>query len=116
MHSFWRSRKVDVQLRDPDLLRNLYRRLLALRRREPALHRGSYHAIGDTADGVMAYERRHGDRSFIVALNFTSEPRHFQAPLRGRIAISIHDPEAADDSSSDPFELAPSEGLLIDPS
>jgi alpha-glucosidase len=64
----WRTRNVAAQAADPASLLALHRRLLALRRAEPALAIGSIGGI--EADGaVLRYERRHGDSRLLVALN-----------------------------------------------
>src|SRR4051794_13436281 len=63
---------VAAQQNDPSSMLSLYRRLLALRRSEPALLIGTYVPIAAT-DGVLAYERNHAGRRLLIALNFTSE-------------------------------------------
>jgi alpha-glucosidase len=65
---------VAAQQDDPTAMLSLYRRLLALRRSEPALLIGTYVPIAAT-DGVLAYERNHAGRRLLIALNFTSEPQ-----------------------------------------
>ena len=58
----------------------LYRRLIALRRAEPALSVGSYKPL--MAQGqLLAYLREAGDQRFLVVLNLGSRPGHL--PLEG---------------------------------
>jgi alpha-glucosidase len=64
---------VEIQRSDPHSLLTLYRTLLHLRRREPALARGTYKPF-DVGPGIVAYERRFGERCIMVALNLTSDP------------------------------------------
>lgn len=65
---------------NPNSLLNLYRRLLALRRSEPALAIGSYRPV--PAEGnVIAYVRRYRDRSLLVALNLDDDPATLALPL-----------------------------------
>ena len=61
---------VEAQRNDPASLLRLTRRLLALRRRHPALHAGSYRALA-AAGEVFAFERRQGEDAVIVALNLS---------------------------------------------
>ena len=76
----------------------LYRRLLALRRAEPALTHGSYHPVAARQDqsDVLAYRRRDGGREFLVVLNLASQAKEIQAageadPLRhGHLVLSTH--------------------------
>jgi alpha-glucosidase len=67
----WRSRNVAAQQSDPGSLLNLYRRLIALRRQEPALHSGSYRPIPAGGDFLL-FSREDGRRRLLVALNFRS--------------------------------------------
>ena len=63
----------------------LYRRLLALRRAEPALALGDWRGLR-SSDGVLAYLR--GD-SILVALNLTGEERTFAlGELAGEVLLS----------------------------
>lgn len=78
---------------DPRSMLALYRRLLALRRAEPALAVGPFTSVTAT-DAVFAYARmapERGGRRFLVALNFTPTPQTLRhAALRGTIALSTH--------------------------
>jgi len=60
---------VGAQMRDATSMLSLYRHLLALRRQEPALNRGSYESLRAGPD-VLAYARVHGARRVLVLLNF----------------------------------------------
>ena len=65
---------------------HLYRDLLALRRRSPALRRGSLH-LRDAPDEVLAYERAwDGDRR-LVLVNFGD--REAEVPLEGSWAVDV---------------------------
>jgi glycosidase len=57
---------------DETSILHLYRALLAARRASPALHGGDLTLL-DAPDGVLAYERRHGDDVRRVIVNFTSD-------------------------------------------
>lgn len=63
---------------DPDSLLHWYRRLIHLRRDEPALGRGGYRRL-DQASGVLGYLREHEGDRVAVLLNF--EGRRRQAAL-----------------------------------
>jgi alpha-glucosidase len=69
------ARAVDAQRDDPGSMLCLYRRLLDVRRRSPALSLGTFSWL-DGPDGVLAYERVavEGDDRRTVLVNFTSEP------------------------------------------
>jgi glycosidase len=75
----WPEINADRQANEPGSTLTLYRRLLALRRRHPALHRGAYRTVA-TADGVLAYEREHADERLLVVLNMTPTEQDFALP------------------------------------
>ena len=70
------ARNVDGQRRDPGSILSLYRRLLRLRREEPALVRGRYVPVPGQGP-VLAFLREHGRRRLLVAVNFANEPASF---------------------------------------
>ncbi len=59
---------VAVEREDPDSMLGLYRRLIELRRTEPALHVGSYTPVATEAD-VLSYIREQDGRRFLIVLN-----------------------------------------------
>ena len=69
---------VEAQARDPRSMLALHRRLLALRRAEPALQLGTWAAVA-APDGVLAYDRSRGGSTFRVLLNLRPEPVHVPA-------------------------------------
>jgi alpha-glucosidase len=93
----------------------LYRRLIALRRVEPAFACGSYHAIPihHSATDVMAYRRRHQGREFLVVLNMSPEPVTFPTGLAaGKVLLSTRlDREG--EAVGDTLKLRGDEGLIV---
>ena len=81
----WRTRNVAAQEQEPGSMLRLYRALLALRRVRPALAVGDF-VLVEATDGVLAYERRHGDERLGVALNLTGESRTM--PFAGEVLLS----------------------------
>jgi alpha-glucosidase len=68
-----RERNVERLIRDPRSILALYRDLLALRRREPALHAGTIEAVEAVGD-VLRFERVHGASRLRVELDFGDGP------------------------------------------
>ena len=62
---------------DPASMLNLHRRLLALRRSEPALALGSYDPVEATGD-VLAYARETDGRRLLIVLNLGHDPATFK--------------------------------------
>ena len=90
----------------------LYRRLLALRRATPALHRGSQELLAPV-DDVVAWRRWVDDSEVLVAVNFATEPRAFTPPAGAwRVALASDSPAAGT-----PYDgaLAPEQAVVLTP-
>jgi alpha-glucosidase len=80
------DRRNIARLRDePGSILHLYRRLLALRRRSPALALGSI-VVRDAPEGVLAYDRAQGTERYTVLVNFAQAPVDVEA--KGRIVVA----------------------------
>jgi alpha-glucosidase len=87
-------RRVNVaaQREDPSSMLSLHRRLIDLRRAEPALAVGSYECIAARGN-LLAYTRQHEDRRFAILLNLGSHPLELESEIigdGGRILLSTH--------------------------
>jgi alpha-glucosidase len=108
-------RNVAAQAGDPNSILSLYRRLLALRRSEPALFAGAYSPAG-SGDHWLAYRRQYADRRFLVALNLGPEPVTVVpegGPVAGRVAVSTH-PDRDREPVRGPVALRGDEALVIE--
>ena len=76
----WGMRNVEAQQGDPASMLQLYKKLIALRRNEPALHEGSHEQLDAGAD-VLAYARSAGTRRLVVLLNFATSETPVAAEL-----------------------------------
>jgi alpha-glucosidase len=116
--------KVNVwsQRDDPTSMLSLTRRLIGLRRAEPALSVGTYEPV-DAPDGVIAYTRRDpdGNRRFLVVLNLCDEPRTFlptgggERRIRrvdGPVVLSTHLDREGDAAAGD-VKLRANEGVVM---
>ena len=106
---------VAAQARDPHSMLALYRRLLAVRRAEPALSTGAYRPVSAEGD-VLAYERwdKASGRLF-VALNLGGRARELRARLAGgRVLASTH-LDRDGEIVGDRFALRPDEGVILAP-
>jgi len=105
---------VTVERDDPRSILSLHRRLLELRRAEPALSVGDWEPL-PTVTGVLVYSRRLDDRRLLVALNLT--PDRCDAPLpagRWRTVIATGLDRDAD-AWEDTVTLRGDEGLVLEP-
>ena len=110
----YRDRNVASENEVATSLLQLYRRLIALRRKYRALRAGSYRAV-IAAGELLLFVRECEDERLLVALNLGDEPTSVSFPgggLSGHVLLSSfcdRDVEPADAS----IELRPDEGVII---
>ena len=91
---------------------SLYRYLIALRRREPALSIGNYESVAAT-EHVLSYERRLDERRIRIILNMSGIAQQLspQVGAKGRLLLStLRDREGED---VDIRSLDPDEGVIV---
>ncbi len=106
---------VETQRDDPQSMLTLYRRLLALRRSEPALEIGQYRPIPAEGD-ILAYLRSRKDRQFLMVVNLGGHECAYQAEMpivHGRIALSTHLDRQGEEVQGS-VKLRPDEGVIIE--
>ncbi len=106
---------VQMQRDDEHSMLTLYRRLLELRRSQPALNVGSYGHVPTEGD-LLAYLRRDGDQQFLIVLNLGGRECVFggDAPIvHGRIKLSTH-LDRRGEVVTDAVRLRSDEGVIID--
>ena len=103
---------VATQDADPGSMLALYRGLIALRRAEPALAVGSYATMPTDTPDILLYQRRHGTRRLVVALNLGSQPRSVGLPEPGEVLLSTR-PDRGGGSKVASLSLAPDEGAVL---
>ncbi len=102
---------VAAQAVDPDSMLALYRRLLTLRRAEPALALGDYRTLS-TDDDVLTYERTRAGRRLLVVLNFADAVRDLPEVASGaRLLLGTHAEAAGTRVGS---RLEAGEGLVLE--
>lgn len=91
----------------------LYKRLLKLRKEEPALHLGEYIPAG-VHKNVLAYIRKHENSQFFIALNISDEKNSFtpEFSFTGTVVIAS-DLQKENIKVQDKVELSPNDGLVI---
>jgi alpha-glucosidase len=103
---------VKRQRSDPRSMLSLYRALIALRRREPALSIG-VHVKAEAIGSVLTYRRFHAGRWLVVALNFSNEPQVFEkAPDAHEVLLSTH-LDRGERADSATIRLRANEGVVL---
>lgn len=103
---------VATQREDPRSILSLYRRLIDLRREEPALSVGSYTGF-PAAGHLLAYIREHQGSRLLVALNLGGEPDALPLDsLTGSVVLStMRDREG--EKATGTLQLRANEGVVI---
>ncbi len=110
------THNVETESKDPNSVLNLYKKVLALRRTNPALLEGSYTALNQDDSSVMSYLRSYKGKAVLVALNMSATPQKAAFNLtqqgfgRANLITLIASPEASakgNEVTLEPF------GLLI---
>ncbi|MDQ2779128.1 MAG: alpha-amylase family glycosyl hydrolase [Pseudomonadota bacterium] len=109
----WRSRNVAAQQRDAQSTLQLYQRLLALRRGNPALHAGDWQPLA-VQGTVLAYARQSGAERVVVLLNFGDAPAALPPdvlPVGATVWLST---DGGRNPAIDPTAwLRPNEGVIV---
>jgi alpha-glucosidase len=109
----WRTCNVEAQRADPRSMLTLHRRLVELRRAEPALAVGSYRGLA-CEGSLLAYVREHAGRRLLVALMLEDEPGELDLATfgEGTVLLSTHlDREG--ERVRERLVLRPDEGVVV---
>jgi alpha-glucosidase len=102
---------VKAESTDPNSLLNWYKRLIALRRTNPALISGDMKMIDATNDNILAYTRTApSGESVLVAMNFTDKPQTLSLKdinNHSLITLVPSDSKLTRNNSADSITLSP---------
>ena len=88
----WDERRWNVELHD------YYKRCVELRKRHPALRRGSFRVV-HSADDVYAFERALGDTRIVVAVNVSRQTRRVALGIGGETVLAPRSSLVLDNNS-----------------
>jgi len=106
---------VEAERDDPSSMLSLYRRLLDLRRAEPALSVGSYAPLPATGP-LLAYLREHEGRRLAVVLNIGAEEVAWEIPegVAGAHVVLSTSPNAGAPNAEHQLSIGADEGLILE--
>jgi alpha-glucosidase len=105
------DRNVALMRDDERSLLWLYRALIALRRREPALSIGDYAPLRSRND-IFTFMRRHQSDEILIALNIASEPRRLMLNRGGGVLLSTS-LDRTDEEVDGETMLRADEGVIV---
>ena len=76
----WKTHNADAEQREPGSLLNHYRRLIALRRAEPALSIGSFTPLSVKDAPILAFVREHEGTHLLVLINYAYQDATLALP------------------------------------
>jgi len=84
-----KTHNVETERKDPNSILNFYRRLLNLRKTDPALREGKYIELNASDPNVMSFLRRYKDNTILVVLNMsaTKQQPSFDLTVQGLAAV-----------------------------
>jgi glycosidase len=66
--------------KDPDSILNFTKKIIAVRKNEPALQRGDFFPVTSDPKHILAYIRKYQDDQILVILNFSSRELTYDLP------------------------------------
>ena len=92
LSSNYPEKNVRVESKAPLSMLSLYRKLIHLRKQQPALQVGSYRAIQVKSPDCFVFERELADDHFLIALNFSAKQVDLNLPefSSGKIILSTY--------------------------
>ncbi len=98
-------------MKDTKSLLQLYRTLIELRKREPALTEGDFEAVRSRND-ILCYRRIRGEERLFIGLNISHEPRRWEWQGRGLRLLSTY-LDGSEEPIEGPVQLRADEGLIV---
>jgi len=77
----YKTHNVAAESKDPNSILSVYRQVLAMRHKEPALVNGSYLALNEDDPNVLCYLRKYKDEAVLVVLNMSDKPQKVRIDL-----------------------------------
>jgi len=111
----YKQRNVAALEGDDSSIYQLHRRLIALRRRHPALQVGSYRPLAAEGD-LLAFVRETESERILVALNFGADSATVKLPsdnVKGRLLLSSFC-DRSDERVADALDLRGNEGVVVE--
>lgn len=105
------SRNVAAQREDATSSLSLYRELLEMRMKEPALFAGRYQPLREQGD-VFRFTRSLRGDEIAILLNLGNTPQEAELPGPGQILLSTH-LDISQKQVSSPVALRPDEGVIV---
>jgi alpha-glucosidase len=111
----YKTVNVAVESKEPDSQLEWFRKLIELRRTNPALHSGDMTMLDTANTSVLSYERKAtSGASVVVAMNFTAQPQTLSLDVPGTVkTLATDDPSLDSATSLQNVTLAPYASWIV---
>jgi alpha-glucosidase len=115
----YKTYNVEAEMKDRNSILTVYRQLLDMRHKEPALQNGSYIALNEDDPNVLSYLRKDNDQAIVVMLNMSNtiqkvklnlEPQGFASSKISVLLSTYQLPASA--GAAESVELPPLAALI----
>ena len=108
-------KNIEIQTNIEDSILNIYKKIIQIRKRHPALTSGDWMPVMKGKHGILAYYRVHNDEQLLVILNFTNEPKQISIDIASghKILFSTHKIPHSKTLNSE-YKIAPFEALIME--
>jgi glycosidase len=113
VHENYQTVNAQAERTDDESILHIYRKLLHIRKGSPALQEGTLELLDgpDIAQDLLAYQRKRGEETVLVLINFGKKPVEFHnctACENVQLAVGMEQP-----SSMERFTLPPFSGVIL---
>lgn len=110
----YRSINAADEEKDKQSVYNYYRQLIALRAKTPALIYGDFTVLDKENPDLFTYIRKQGDKSYLVAINFTEKTVDWHLPGNDNIKQTLlsNRPESTTNDKGDEITLKPWQSVI----
>jgi alpha-glucosidase len=100
----YKTHNAETEMKDPNSILSVYRQLLTLRHKEPALVKGTYTALNEDDPNVLSYLRKEKDEAVLVVLNMSNtsqkvklnlQPQGYSSPKLSVLLSTFQQPASA---------------------
>lgn len=107
---------VAIELKDPKSILSLYKTLIKLRKKRPALTLGTYQSLEVNNENVFAYTRIHQTETIIVVLNYSNQDQVVELPFKQSTLLLDTDLKMPVNQPLDAshLHLSPHQGLILE--
>lgn len=108
----YKKRNVATEALSPDSFLSLYKKLIHLRKTNPALHSGELKSL-DAPNGIYIFQRVHSKSTVHVYINFTNESKTLKPFKPGTLLLSSNTARVDETILANKLILKPHEAIIL---